>query len=146
MHGDDRVRHCSACDKKVYDSAGLTRAELESLVAEHEGRRLPCFRLHRRFDGTIITRDCLTPTRRAAAWLRLKVAVAAGFVLALFGGAALAGEHGANMPIHHAGATSPPKAKRPSKAKAPPKPPPPPVRKKAYDDYVDQGLGDIRGK
>ena len=51
MQGDDRVRHCSACDKKVYDSKGMTAAELERLIAEHVGRPLPCLRLHRRFDG-----------------------------------------------------------------------------------------------
>jgi hypothetical protein len=134
MRGDDRVRHCSACDKKVYDSKGMTGAELELLIAAHEGRRLPCVRLHRRFDGTINTRDCLTPRRRAAAWLRLKAAVAVVFLLAPFGAVREATAAGTAA-----------KHKRPSKSKAPskPAPPPSPPVKKTYDDYIDQGLGTL---
>jgi hypothetical protein len=145
MQGNDCVRHCSACDEKVYDSKGLTRAELEGLIAAHEGRRLPCLRLHRRFDGTIITRDCLTPLRRAASWLRLQVAVAAAFVLALFSGLALAREGANEGSAPPAGAATADKAKRPAKAKAPakPAPPPPPKVPKREDDY-DQGLGDLK--
>ena len=145
MRGDDRVRHCSACDKKVYDSKAMTRVELERLVAEHEGRRLPCLRLHRRFDGTIITRDCLTPVRRAAAWVRIQVAVVAGFVLALLGGVALARERTVDESARRAGAAAPAKTKRPAKAKEPAKPTPPPEPPKPRrGELTEQGLGDIR--
>jgi Carboxypeptidase regulatory-like domain len=56
MSGDDHVRFCVSCKLNVYDLAGLTTAEIKSLVSETEGGI--CGRLHRRADGTIITRDC----------------------------------------------------------------------------------------
>jgi len=56
MQGDDRVRHCSNCDRDVYSSAGLSREELWALVHEREGRL--CMRLYRRPDGTLVTGDC----------------------------------------------------------------------------------------
>ncbi len=57
MHGDERRRDCAACGLSVYDLCHLTEAEAHALVARHEDARL-CVRLHRRADGTVITRDC----------------------------------------------------------------------------------------
>ena len=57
MEGDERRRHCSLCNSHVYDLCHLTEAEADALVARHEDARL-CVRLHRRADGTVITRDC----------------------------------------------------------------------------------------
>ncbi len=89
MSGDDRVRHCAQCDLNVYNVESLTRAEAIALVSAAEGGRV-CVRLHRRADGTILTRDCPVGVSRArAAWSRT-VGIAAALV-ALFGsGAALA--------------------------------------------------------
>jgi Carboxypeptidase regulatory-like domain len=56
MSGDDRVRFCDSCKLNVYDLGGLTTTEIKSLISETEGGI--CGRLHRRADGTIITRDC----------------------------------------------------------------------------------------
>jgi len=72
-----RARFCDSCERPVYDSKALTRDELFDLIASHEGQRLPCMQLHRRPDGTIVTRDCFTPFVRVGRFLWLKVGVAA---------------------------------------------------------------------
>ena len=72
-----RARFCDSCRRPVYDSRALTQNELGDLIATQEGRRLPCVRLHRRSDGTIVTRDCFAPVVRAGRFLWLKVGVAA---------------------------------------------------------------------
>ena len=56
MQGDERARHCSNCDKTVYNLAGMGRQEAMDLVAAREGRI--CVRLFRRPDGTVVTSDC----------------------------------------------------------------------------------------
>ncbi len=68
MAGDDRVRFCEQCSLRVYNISAMTRTEAEALIANTEGRI--CARLFRRFDGTIITKDCpvgLRAIRRRAA-------------------------------------------------------------------------------
>lgn len=90
MEGDDRVRHCSNCDKDVYSSAGLSRAEILELITAREG---VCMRVYRRADGTLVTGECgdaraassvLTPQAawRKAAWL-VGLGLAGGAVLLL---------------------------------------------------------------
>lgn len=76
MEGDERVRFCRLCDLHVYDFSELTSAEAESLVARTEGRL--CARLHRRADGTVLTKDCPTGLRAA----RRRVGRAAGAAFA----------------------------------------------------------------
>jgi len=69
MSGNQRVRHCGQCDLRVYDISQLTRSQALDLIANNEGRL--CLRLHRRLDGTVITRDCpigLRALRRRVAW------------------------------------------------------------------------------
>ncbi len=56
MTGDERVRHCHACDKQVFDLSELTRPEAEALIRERHGDL--CARYYRRSDGTILTSDC----------------------------------------------------------------------------------------
>ena len=56
MTGDDYVRHCSKCDKKVYDLSGLKGIEIEALLLRH--REPPCVRFFKRKDGTMMTADC----------------------------------------------------------------------------------------
>jgi hypothetical protein len=72
-----RARFCEKCERLVYDSAAMTTGDLADLIARHEGRRLPCVRLHRRPDGTIVTKDCFAPVLRAGRFLWLKVGIAA---------------------------------------------------------------------
>lgn len=85
MKGDERARFCDLCSLHVYNIAELTASEAKSLIANTEGRI--CARLHRRFDGTVITKDCpvgLRAIRRRVA--RITGAVFAT-VLSLCGGA-----------------------------------------------------------
>ena len=56
MPGTDQVRHCSECNKNVYNLSAMTRREAEALLRETEGRL--CARLYRRADGTILTENC----------------------------------------------------------------------------------------
>ncbi|MCB9832074.1 MAG: hypothetical protein H6807_06315 [Planctomycetes bacterium] len=79
MRGDDRRRFCKRCAMNVYDLSGMTRAEAAALVGEAEGRL--CIRLHRRRDGTVITRDC--PVGLAARTGRFLKACAAGLLTLL---------------------------------------------------------------
>jgi hypothetical protein len=64
MTGDDRVRHCSACSRSVYNIAAMTAAEAVALIEGREGGI--CGRLYRRADGTVVTADCppAAPRRR----------------------------------------------------------------------------------
>lgn len=76
MEGDGRVRFCRLCSLNVYDFAGMTRAEVETLVAKTEGRL--CGRMTRRADGTVLTKDCPAGLRA----LRVRATRAAGAAFA----------------------------------------------------------------
>jgi hypothetical protein len=56
MPGTDQVRHCSECNRNVYNLSAMTRRQAEALLRETEGRF--CARLYRRADGTILTENC----------------------------------------------------------------------------------------
>jgi len=75
MRGDDRVRFCGACDKNVYNLAGMTRREATALVAEREGS--VCLRMFRRADGTVLTADCPVGIRAALRRARRETLLAA---------------------------------------------------------------------
>ena len=77
MIGDDRVRRCRACDKRVYDLSALTRVEAEALLSA--SGELPCVRMYRRRDGTILTADCKRDRRRRI--FHVAAALAAGAVM-----------------------------------------------------------------
>lgn len=84
MAGDDRSRFCGQCQLNVYNLSAMTQSEAQRLIEEKEGR--VCVRLHKRFDGTVIVRDCpvgLAAVRRRTVWLVGRVA--AGLALALGG-------------------------------------------------------------
>jgi len=72
MSGDDRVRFCGRCEKRVYDFTAMTREEAERLVLAHEG--LLCARFYQRADGTVLTADCPEGVRRRSRKRRLVVA------------------------------------------------------------------------
>lgn len=77
MSGDERMRHCAACNLDVYNFAGMTRAEIGALLATAEGR--VCARLYRRADGTVLTSDC-PPGVQARRRGRLRAAVTAALI------------------------------------------------------------------
>lgn len=56
MVGTDRVRFCSHCRKRVYNTSEMTREEAKIMLAQREGR--PCLRMYRRADGTLVSREC----------------------------------------------------------------------------------------
>jgi len=76
IEADGRARLCGACEKPVYDTRSLTRGDLRRLILKHEGH-LPCLRLHRRPDGTVVTKSCFAPVLRAGRFLWLKAGLAA---------------------------------------------------------------------
>jgi hypothetical protein len=76
MTGDDRVRFCQRCSLRVYNISEMTRTEAEALIAKTEGHI--CARIYRRFDGTIITKDCPVGLRA----MRRRAARVAGAVVA----------------------------------------------------------------
>lgn len=56
MSGDERMRHCHSCRLDIYNTAEMTQKEVETLIRNREGRL--CIRLYRRYDGTVLTKDC----------------------------------------------------------------------------------------
>lgn len=81
MKGDDRVRHCASCKLNVYNVKELTAAEVEALVMRTHGQL--CMRLYRRWDGTLLTRDCPVGLQRARMRVAGAMATAAAFVAVL---------------------------------------------------------------
>lgn len=73
MYGTDRVRFCGLCSQNVYNLSAMTRQEAEDLIRRTEGQL--CVRFYRRWDGTILTRNC--PVGMRAIKDRLKRASAA---------------------------------------------------------------------
>jgi hypothetical protein len=55
MIGDDRVRFCHSCEKKVYNISAMPRGEARKLVAQN-GNRI-CIRYVRLSNGKVVTTD-----------------------------------------------------------------------------------------
>ena len=85
MKGDDRSRHCSHCDKHVFNLSAMTREEAELTMLEKTGE--VCVRLFRRADGTVLTEDCPVGVRRRRLRLFGVVTLAAGLAAAAAGSA-----------------------------------------------------------
>ena len=56
MPGDDRIRHCEACNLNVYNLSAFTEHEIRELLLKREGRL--CGRLYQRNDGTVMAQNC----------------------------------------------------------------------------------------
>lgn len=84
MPGDDRIRHCDACNLNVYNLAAFTEAEIRELMANRQGRL--CGRIYQRRDGTVLTQNCpvgiRTVTRRISRIAGAVFAVLAGNLIA----------------------------------------------------------------
>jgi hypothetical protein len=141
MVGDARVRHCSVCDRDVFDLAELTSAQVTSFL-EARGEA-PCVRMRRRADGTLVTADaCPEPPRSRA----VAVATVAVTATALTVGAALVAHEGrthcarpAQVPIterHHDAFASTIMGELRSVPPSPPEPRPPWER----TDIVEAGF------
>jgi len=83
MTGTERVRHCGACAKQVFNLSEMTRDEAEALIVEAGGKL--CVRYYQRADGTILLKDCTIGVARR----RRRRILAAGAIALLAGGAAL---------------------------------------------------------
>jgi hypothetical protein len=84
MDGDDRARFCGQCRKHVYNFSAMTRAEVENLIREKEGKL--CGRFYRRADGRMLTADCPTQARQRRNRLAKLGSALAAFLLSLTGG------------------------------------------------------------
>jgi hypothetical protein len=73
MAGDDRVRFCAHCSKRVYNLSAMTRRDVEQLLTATNARI--CTRFYRRLDGTILTEDCPMGLRAKAARLKRRVSL-----------------------------------------------------------------------
>ncbi|HEX4612113.1 MAG TPA: hypothetical protein VH092_28210 [Urbifossiella sp.] len=83
MRGDDRTRHCAACDERVHDVSMLTTAEAVALL--NRPGQPPCLRIYRRRDGRVMTADCPAGRReRTWRWVRRRSAWAAAAFAFLF--------------------------------------------------------------
>lgn len=81
MSGDDRVRACAQCQKKVYNLSELTREEAEALILRTHGDL--CGRYYQRKDGTVLLKDCEVGVARNRK--RKAIAVGAAAFLGGFG-------------------------------------------------------------
>lgn len=79
MTGDERVRACGDCNKRVYNLSNLTREEAEALIVEKEGKL--CVRYYQRHDGTILLKDCSIGMAKK----RKRTVIAAGVAALLAG-------------------------------------------------------------
>ncbi len=83
MKGDEQVRHCSDCNKNVFNLSAMPEAQAIALLADNADGHL-CVRFYRRADGTVMTSDCSTsPRRYARQALRKFPAMASVAVLAM---------------------------------------------------------------
>jgi hypothetical protein len=82
MSGDDRKRFCAKCQLHVFNLASLTEPEVQTLLSS--GGRV-CGRLYRRFDGTVLLKDCPTGVARLRKRALVALSVAATLVLAVLG-------------------------------------------------------------
>jgi hypothetical protein len=67
MSGDDRVRYCAGCGKRVYNLTVMTSVETDLLIStvpQHGERR--CVRLYQRHDGTLSPSGCQPSAQGAA--------------------------------------------------------------------------------
>jgi hypothetical protein len=81
MKGDERTRHCASCKLNVYNVKELTASEVEALMQRTTGQ--VCMRLYRRWDGTVLTRDCPVGVQRTRVRIAASMITAAAFVLVL---------------------------------------------------------------
>lgn len=121
MTGDDRTRHCDACQKDVYNLSDMTREEAEALILERNGEL--CVRYYQRADGTILLADCTVGIRRKRVQRRTAARAAALVAGGLAAGGAMALHARATEPpcalpreglTHMVGALEPPPAPPPA--------------------------------
>jgi len=83
MNGDERARFCGQCQKNVFNLSAMTRAQIETLIREKEGKF--CGRFYRRPDGRMLTADCPSRLRRIRKRLAGLGGALCAFLLSLTG-------------------------------------------------------------
>ena len=83
MRGDERVRRCHRCRKRVYDLSKLSGDDARALVRQHEGE-LP-LQLYVRVDGTATVSACVRDERRLSTPALIALASLGGASLAIAG-------------------------------------------------------------
>lgn len=89
MSGNDQVRFCSQCYKKVYKFSNLNRAQAIDLVTAHEGRA--CVAYYRRADGSVMAEECPVGLRRVQRPFHFARMTATALLLPLLGFTSLLG-------------------------------------------------------
>jgi len=69
MSGDDRVRHCEACGKHVYNLTAMSSDEIVSLLSplSEQGGEL-CGQVFQRPDGTLVASECRPDSPARKGW------------------------------------------------------------------------------
>lgn len=85
MQGDDRVRFCQICQKKVFNLCVLSPEEARQLIESQDGKL--CALVYGRRDGTVLLEDCPVGAAesRRRFWRRA-LAAAGAAILALVNG------------------------------------------------------------
>jgi hypothetical protein len=78
-HAGVSARHCSSCDKNVYDLSEMTRQAVMALMLEQEGN--VCVRFSKRVDDSLITSNNETMKRRANPKMSIVAVVLVSVVL-----------------------------------------------------------------
>jgi hypothetical protein len=97
MIGNERVRFCSQCSLNVFNLSSMNRADAESLIARTEGRL--CVRFYRRFDGSIITKDCPIGLRAIRRRLSYAAKAISSAVIGLLAGLGVYGVASSVVPL-----------------------------------------------
>ncbi len=82
MNGDDRVRHCSGCNKNVYNIADMTDAEANEFFEKNGSTE--CIRIFRRTDGKMMTDNCPKGLRLVRNRIMTGIKLGAGIAAAIF--------------------------------------------------------------
>lgn len=69
MTGDEKKRFCRHCRLNVYNISEMSSAEAQQLLFNSDSSKPLCVRLYRRFDGTVITRNCPVGLKKIRAHL-----------------------------------------------------------------------------
>jgi hypothetical protein len=85
MSGDNRIRHCHACNLNVYNFSEFSEAEIRELLAN--GKERLCGRLFRRHDGTVITQNCPVGLKKVVRRVSRVAGAILSVVIPSFGGA-----------------------------------------------------------
>jgi hypothetical protein len=65
MKGDDAMRHCGACNQKVYQLSNMSSEQVEEFLLSRKTRGIrTCVRFYQRADGTMLTNDCSVGKKR----------------------------------------------------------------------------------